>query len=280
MSARRRRVQAGVTLVELVVVLTLVGVIASIGATLVTRIVAGQQDNRGRLTLAQAADGALGRIAGELESALPNSVRVTVNGAGTWIEWVPVLDAARYRQAPDTVSVTPGDILDLGNPADNGFDVIGTALATPPAGSQLAWANLGTTESDVYAGNNRRGGLVVSNGGRHVDFTAAGALPADSGQARVFVVGAPVSVVCRLSGGVLELHRLSNYGWLAAQPVASSDFTGATTAVLLSNLQSCSAAYGTALANIGLLNLRLSLGDGVSATRLDFLQQIAVNNAP
>ena len=44
--------QRGVTLVELVVVLTIMGVVASIGATLVGRIVAGQQDNRGRLVLA------------------------------------------------------------------------------------------------------------------------------------------------------------------------------------------------------------------------------------
>ena len=39
--------QSGVTLVELVVVMTLLGVMGSIGATLISRIVAGQQDNRG-----------------------------------------------------------------------------------------------------------------------------------------------------------------------------------------------------------------------------------------
>ena len=53
--SRRLHPQIGVTLVELVVVLTLLGLMASIGATLVSRIVAGQQENRGRLTLAQAA---------------------------------------------------------------------------------------------------------------------------------------------------------------------------------------------------------------------------------
>jgi MSHA biogenesis protein MshO len=276
-----RRHQSGVSLVELVVVMTLIGVMGSIGATLVSRIVAGQQDNHGRLTLAQAADSGLSRIATELESALPNSVRVTVNAAGTWIEWVPVQDAGRYRQAPDTVSGTPGDVLDLGNAADNGFDVIGTALATPAADAQIAWSNLGTSEADVYSGTTRRGGLAITSAGRHVGFTPNGALPADNSNARFFIVGQPVTLACRTgSSGTLELQRHSGYGWRAAQPVSSSDIAGSTAVVLLGNLQSCSAAYGTALANIGLLNLRISVGDGVSNTRMNFMQQLAIDNTP
>jgi MSHA biogenesis protein MshO len=273
--------QHGVTLVELVVVLTLLGVMGSIGATLVSRIVAGQQDNRGRLALAQAADGAFARVASELDTALPNSLRVSANAAGTWIEWVPVQDAARYRQAPDTASGTPGDSLDLGDASDNAFDVIGTALAMPAAAAQIAWANLGTSESDVYAGTNRRSGLVVSNAGRHVAFTAAGALPADASTARFFIVGTPLTLACvTQADGSQELRRYSGYGWKATQPVGSSDLAGATAVVLLSQLSSCSAAYGSALANIGLLNLRIGLGDGVSAARLDFMQQLAVDNTP
>ena len=271
----------GVTLVELVVVLTLLGVMGSIGATLVGRIIAGQQDNRGRLTLAQAADGALDRVASELESALPNSVRVTVNAAGTWIEWVPVQDAGRYRQAPDTVSGTAGDTFDPGNASDNSFDVVGTALATPASGAQIAWANLGTTESDVYSGSNRRAGLVVSNGGRHVNFTATTALPADAGTARFFIVGTPVTLACvTAANGSVQLQRYSGYGWLAAQPVSAAALASATSTTLLGNLLGCSAAYGTALANIGLLNLRVSLGDGVSGARMDLMQQLPVDNTP
>lgn len=280
LSSRPSR-QCGVTLVELVVVLTLLGVMGSIGATLVSRIVAGQQDNRGRLTLAQAADGAFARVSGELANALPNSVRVSANAAGTWIEWVPVQDAARYRQAPDTVSGTPGDILDLGDATDGAFDIIGTALATPAAGAQIVWANLGTTEADAYTGSNRRSGLVVSNAGRRVAFTAAGALPADANTARFFIVGTPLTLACVAQpDGTQRLQRYSGYGWKAVQPVSSSDLTGATTVVLLDKLAGCSAAYGSALANIGLLNLRVGLGDGVSTARMDFMQQLALDNTP
>jgi MSHA biogenesis protein MshO len=271
----------GVTLVELVVVLTLMGVMGSIGATLVGRIVAGQQDNRGRLTLAQAADSALGRLSLELENALPNSVRVTVNAAGTWIEWVPVQDAGRYRQAPDTVSGIPGDIFEPTVVGDTSFDVIGLPLAAPAGGAQIAWANLGTVESDVYSGSNRRSGLSVSNGGRHVSFTSSAALPADAGTARFFIVGTPVTAACvTAADGSVQLVRYSSYGWLANQPVAQTTLSGATSVTLLGRLLGCSAAYGTALANIGLLNLRISLGDGVSGARLDLLQQVALDNTP
>ena len=276
------RAARGFTLVELVVVLTLVGLLASVGATLVGRIVAGQQDMHGRLMLAQAADGALARIADELQSALPNSVRVSANAAGVWIEWVPVLDAGRYRQAPDTLAADPGDTLDLEDPGDGSFDVIGTALAAAPAGSQLVLNNLGTPEADAYLGNNRRAGLSLSLGGRHLAFTAAGALPAPGSSARFFVVGTPLTLACvpAASGAGFDLVRFSSYGWQATQPVSPADLAGATRALLLGGLRGCAAAYSTALANIGLLNLRLAAGDPGSSARLDFMQQLAIDNTP
>ena len=188
------KAQRGVTLVELVVVLTIIGLVVSIGATLVGRVVAGRQDNRGRLTLAMAADGAVARVADDLQAALPNSLRLTTRDSETWIEWVPVADAGRYRAASDTVAAAPGDPLDLDDASDNGFDVIGTPLGAAPADSQLVFHNLGQGEADAYRGDNRRAGLTLTNGGRHVTFTPAGALAASTGTARFFVVGTPVTL--------------------------------------------------------------------------------------
>lgn len=274
------RLQRGFTLVELVVVLTLMAVVASLGATLVGRVVAGQQDNRGRLTLALAADGAVARIADELQGALPNSLRLASSGGETWIEWVPVLDAGRYRTAPDTVAAAPGDPLDADNPLDGSFDVIGTALATPPASAQLVFGNLGTPDADAYAGNNRRGGLVVSAGGRSVAFTAAGAIGGLNVNQRFQVVGTPVTLACRRSGSGFELRRYSGYGWSAAQPSSDAALAGATATLVLGPLADCSASFGTALANIGLLTLRLVLTDPDSNARLNFLHQVTVDNTP
>ena len=274
------KAQRGVTLVELVVVLTLIGLVVSIGSTLVTRVVAGQQDTRGRLTLAMSADGSLARVADELQLALPNSLRLSAHDGETWIEWVPVSDAGRYRAAGDTVAAAPGDPLDLDDPGDNGFDVIGTPLGNAPAGSQLVVHNLGQGESDAYAGSNRRDGLVVGSGGRHVGFKPAGALVASTGTQRFFVVGTPVTLACQAVAGGFELRRYTGYGWRTTQPDSEALLKGATSTLMLGGLAGCSAAYSTALANIGLLNLRLRLVDASSSAHLDFLQQIAVDNTP
>lgn len=261
-----RRPPRGVTLVELVVVLTIVGLVASLGATLVGRVVAGRQAQHGRLTVAMAADGALARVADELQQALPNSLRVSDSGGGFWVEWVPVLDGGRYRLAPDTVAADPGDPLDLEDAADDGFDVIGQPLAALAAGSQLVLHNLGVPEADAYAGSNRRAGLLATSGGRHLRFTPAGS--------------APVSLGCVASGSGWELRRYSGYGWLAAQPVAPGSMAGAQSTLLLSGLAACSASYGSALANIGLLTLQLGLTEPAGGARMSLLQQLAVDNTP
>jgi MSHA biogenesis protein MshO len=274
------RRQHGVTLVELVVVLTIMGVVASVGATLVGRIVAGQQDNRARLVLATTADAAVAGMADDLARALPNSLRLTSNGAGVWIEIVPVLDAGRYRAAPDTVSGSPGDPLDLENAADNAFDVIGTALAASTAGKELVFNNQGTPEADVYSGNNRRGGIVLGSGGQHVTFTAAGALPAATTQPRFFVVGTPITLACVAVAGGFELRRYTGYGWLASQPVSAADLAGASNSLQLGGLTGCSASYSNALANIGLLILRLNAGVAGSGTAMELLHQLLLDNAP
>ena len=277
---RSWRRQRGLTLVELVVVLTLVGLVVSIGATLVGRVAAGQQDSRGRLTLALAADGAVAHVADDLQAALPNSLRLTTRDSETWIEWVPVLDAGRYRAASDTVAAAPGDPLDTSDASDNSFDVIGTPLSNVPVGSQLVFHNLGQAEADAYAGNNRRAGVVLDSGGRHLSFKPAGALGDSTGTQRFFVVGTPVTLACQAVAGGFELRRYSGYGWLPAQADSAGALKGATSTLLLGNLAGCSAAYSTALANIGLLNLRLRLADPQSSAHLDFLHQVAVDNTP
>lgn len=271
----------GISLVELVVVLTIVALVASLSSTLVARVAASQQDNRGRLVLAQSADTALARIADELHAALPNSPRLVVSASQWWLEWVPVLDAGRYRAAADTVSATPGDPLDLENAADASFDLIGNPLGTLASGSQLVIQNLGTPDADAYTGNNRRSGLVLSNAGRTLGFTPAGALPQAADTRRAFIVGTPLTLACVDDGaGGYQLKRFGGYGWQTTQPsgATSAVLGAASQAVMLSGLSSCAASYSTALANIGLLTLRLSLGSG--AAKAELLHQITVDNTP
>jgi hypothetical protein len=49
---------------------------------------------------------------------------------------------------------------------------------------------------------------------------------------------------------------------------------------MLAGLSDCSAAYSQALANIGLLRLRLVLTAPGGAATMDFLQQLTLDNTP
>ena len=270
--------QRGVTLVELIIVLTIVGVMGSLGATLIGRLAADQQGNRGRLNLAQSADGAVSQLQDQLQQALPNSLRLTSNAAGVWIEWVPVVDAGVARQAADATGAA-SDPLDVSNASDNSFDVIGVPLATPAVPAWLVWQNLGTPDADAYLGNNRRAGLSVTNSGSLVSFTAAGALPPGSGSGRFYLAAAPQSVACRPVTGGFELRQYSGYGWQSAQPVSDAAMSTASVRLLAAGLESCEASYSLALASMGLLSLRMVASDG-NGNRMPLVQQIALDNTP
>lgn len=283
--------QRGLTLIELIVTLSLLAIVAVIGATMIGSLATGQRDGIDRLAASGAADAALRRMSRELQGALPNSVRVARTTSGgidtVYIEFVPVVDGGRYRAKVDATAGGPGDPLDLAEPADDRFDVIGRPIDAGAAGSQLVIQNLGNDLADAYAGQNRRSGVSLPAGGTQLAFTPAGAFPQATDSQRFFLVGTPVSFVCEpatLPDGRagFRLWRLAGYGWHATQPAAlsSGPLAGASRALLLEPLLGCDAAYSTALANIGLLTARLALASGSGAVALPLMAQIAIDNTP
>lgn len=268
----------GFTLVELVIVIALVGILAAVGAALLGRAAGNGQVGADRLALAGSADAALRRVARELHAALPNSVRVATAGGAVFVEFVPVVDVGRFRRQVDAAG--GGDVLDLADPADASFDVLGPAVAA--TGSvELVLQNLGNDLADVYTGNNRRGGVVLPGGGTQVQFTPNGAFPDATSSTRFFLVGTPVTFACTPAADGSGLwQRLSGYGWSAAQPadLAAAPLAGATRRLLLGGISACAAAYTDALANLGLVTLQLQLGSGDRQASL--LHQVAVETTP
>ena len=271
-----RRTQApgrGVTLIELIVVITVVGVLASVGARLVASTAGGGHKTMQRLQLANAGDAAMRRMARELQGALPNSVRITNADGSVFIEFVPVADAGRMRRSADEAG--NGDPLNLDDANDTSFDVLGPPVAATGA-VQLVIQNLGNDVADAYTGNNRRAGVTLGNSGASVSFSAAGAFPDATSSSRFFLVGTPVTFRCTPgANGTGTITRLAGYGWFSAQPTS---FGGGTSALLLSNVVDCSISYADALANLGMVSLQLSIGDGDTNALL--LHQVAVDNTP
>src|SRR2546421_12399000 len=109
-------VPRGLTLLELVLAMVLVGI--TVGATVYFLYpVVQSADLTGRAELTDIADNALQRIGREVRLALPNSVRQTTSGSSSFLEFLPVRTAGRYRA--DSGSVSGGTDCNPGVPADD-----------------------------------------------------------------------------------------------------------------------------------------------------------------
>jgi MSHA biogenesis protein MshO len=179
----------GMTLVELIIVITISGIIASMLAMFIVRPIEGYEAQVRRAGLVDAADTALRRMARDIHRALPNSVRVrdsagnvnnvTCNAAGVTcaIEMLNVIDGARYREGPGQLVGPPLGHdhsasqfwLRFGAADTDGFNVVGffnnltlpfvSNNTTNPA--RLAVYNLGVAGANAYADAGAAAGTPV-----------------------------------------------------------------------------------------------------------------------
>lgn len=258
----------GFTLVEMIISIVITGIVVSMVAIFGRSQINAYFDVGNRAELSDAADTALRRIARDLQSALPNSVR---NTSASLLEFVPIHDAGRYRA--ELSATGTGNVLDFGSSGDNSFDVLGPTV-TVLAGDQLVIFNLGQSGSDVYDGSSRRA-ATTGSGLSTVTFTSTGTqFPLASPNSRFQIVGLPVTYEC--SG--TQLLRRTGYGFQLAQPTNFAAL-GGSVSVLAENVTNCSFSYTPAvLQRNGLAVLRLSLSKNGEAVEL--LHQVAILNTP
>ena len=279
----RRRRQRGFSLVELVVVIVVTGILLGIVGLFGRRQIDAYVDVRNRADLVDAADTALRRIARDLQSALPNSVR---QSGSTLLEYVPIRDAGRYRAE---IGAAGDDALDFTSvaPLDTSFDVLGPTV-TIQAGDQLVIYNLGQTGSDVHAGTSRRA-ATAGAGLSKVVFVPAGApFPFASPFSRFQIVGGPVTYECSPNLANPEAGTITRrwcYDFQAAQPTAFAGLTAhaactaVQSAVLVTGVSACSFNYTPAvMQRNGLVVLRLTLTR--NGENVDLLHQVEVMNTP
>ncbi|MEI7428859.1 MAG: prepilin-type N-terminal cleavage/methylation domain-containing protein, partial [Betaproteobacteria bacterium] len=92
---------AGFTLVEMIVVIVIAGIVAGMVAVFIRSPVEGYMDAQRRAELTDVADTAVRRMARDIRSALPNSVRTSDDGSGLCVEYMPTKIGARYRAVKD-----------------------------------------------------------------------------------------------------------------------------------------------------------------------------------
>ncbi len=279
-----RRYQRGVTLVELIVVITIMGVLAALGARLLAGPATTFVQGGDRMMLIDTAERAMRRVGDDLRAALPNSMRLTQSGSVAWIEFLPASEFGRARTRVSAAGGT-GDPLDFENAADDRFDVFGP-LPTLYADSQLVINNLGTAEGNAWSGNNRRAGLSLDTVNGKLIFTPTGSLfPSESPTGRFALIRGPVTFRCEGAtdangNGTGTLRRYESYAIQATQPTnaAAAPLASAAVSTLATEVSSCVVSIDESLNNLGLLTLRMALARGDARASLAY--QVAVDNTP
>lgn len=262
----------GFTLVEMVVVITIVGILAAGAALFIRNPTQAFIDSENRANLTDRADTALRRMARDIRNALPNSVRVNVIGADSFIEFVPVNSAGRYRASVG--SSASDNPLDFSLAADT-FDVLGPSVSVG-AGDRLVIYNLGIPGSDVYEGSNSR--TLQTTGNLTVLSFSGGTFPLESPSSRFFVVSTPVSYACDMTNRVLL--RYSGYATQANQPSTVATLNGLAAARILANgLTICQVNYAPGvLQRSGVITIYL--GFTQDAATVTLMHQVNVVNSP
>lgn len=281
------RRDAGFSLIELIVVIVITGIIASVVGAFIAGPIRGYFDQARRAALVDAAQVALTRMSRDLRGALPNSVRIS----GGALELLETLDGERYRaEAPGGAD----DRLDA-NASDLRFNSF--APLHPPAPlvtpysfqGSLAIYPLRQPGADPYVAAD---GVLTPPG--TVTVTAATvdghpeyrltlpaphAFPFDSPGRRVFLVRGPVTWLC--SNGALL--RYDAYPVQSVPPTTEAGFDALVPSpvktVVVRHVERCGFRYdpGTAQRNAV---VSVSLVLMAENERVRLIRQVHVDNAP
>ncbi len=281
---------AGFTLIELVITITIMVIVASFSAFVISGPISGFTDQARRAELVDSAESSLRRIGRDVRRALPNSVRITTNGSITALELLNVVEGVRYRAGPP-----PGDANArlIFNTADGAFNSIGLFNAiTKPFSSTthyLSVYNVGVAGANAYELAN-----VITPPGTQIDIDTAAEAGEDNVQLdpwfqfaypsprqRIYLIDTPVSFLCDTASG--NLTRYAGYAIATNQADRDSAAellaAGGVAALMSDNLTACIFTFtpGTAQRD-GLVTMSLTVADAGESIVL--LQQAHIDNVP
>lgn len=286
----------GVTLIELVVTIAILGIMAAIAGIILVPAFESYFATQRRAGIADVADTAQRRMSRDIRLALPNSPRVDVTNR--FLEILMTRNGGRYRALNDSLAPTTEDPLDFGA-ADSMFDTLGLL---PSTGDQQVQANdfvvihnLGITGANAYdvgAANpniaqiSAFGAGALANENR-ITLATATQFPLESPGRRFFVVAGPVTYACIGVGtaggeGLGSLRRWSGYAIQlrgGLPPTTLPVDVGTTEAVLANNLSGCELQYTPLpLLSRGLVAVRLAITRANETVTLYY--ETHVNNVP
>lgn len=287
-------IQAGFSLLELILVIVLLGVLASGAGLLITTPIQAYNDQLRRQQLVDQAEMSLRQIARDIRRALPNSIRFQPAGAGWALEMVNTVDGARYRDEAGGVFTSPGDILDF-SAADTDFNFLGglSLAAGTLGGHRLVIYNTAPLNfyQNVTSGANP--GIVTPAGSAltltlpagsepHLQISSAFQFSQQSPGQRAFFINGPISYICDPSTGNTRIDRYASYAYQNPQLLTNGGLAGLTsvaTGAVATRVTACSISYqaGTAQRG-GIVTLGITVSD--AGESMSLLHQVHVVNVP
>ncbi|MFT5548282.1 MAG: MSHA biogenesis protein MshO [Candidatus Azotimanducaceae bacterium] len=295
--------QTGFSLIELIVVIVLLGVLATGAGMLITTPIGAYNDQLRRQQLVDQAEMSLRHITKDIRRSLPNSLRFkAINATGGWaLEMANTVNGARYRDEPGGNFNEADDILDF-HTEDTDFNFLGTTNIltsnTPATQVQLTGQRLviyntqsGSFYTDVTATGNI--GIVtpidtvltLSQDGieQHLNINPGFKFTEGSPDQRAYFIDGPISYICDPSAGKTNIIRYSDYAfqkdqpdtWFTTLPIPTFKSGDVVTQIL-----ACGIGYESGTAQRGgIITINMTLGDP-SGEAMTILTQIHVQNVP
>lgn len=271
--------QGGFTLIEMIIVIVIGGIVASMTSSILTLPVKAYVDSARRATLTDVAESALRRMQRDIRRALPNSIRITNNGKT--LELLHLVDGGRYRARQDASTALPSNILDF-TVSDDSAEIIG---------SLHNFANITTGKdrlviypidaSNTYAGENSS--LLTGSTTANVLNFNSKQFPFSSPQQRFFIIDSPITYHCDLTATETKDKKLMRYDAYTIQtnqvipPSSPLDVNGAIQANFV---DSCKFTYSSGSSSrAGLVTLEMSFTDDAGES-VRLLHQVHVDNQP
>ncbi|MCH8499967.1 MAG: type II secretion system GspH family protein [Marinobacter sp.] len=259
-----RRLGRGFTLIELVMVIVLLAIVATISVRFVTLSTLGALDTSARQQRALSAAIVSEQISRELRDALPTSVRASSDGR--CLEWLPIVAASSY------LDLTIGAVIDefTAVALPGGRSASGRVVVYPYAGNLYAPGASGPVSppATLPAGTDT---VTVTLSSPH-QFTSG------SPQQRFFVMGSPVTL-CQVAG---KLFRYRDYG-IQSTIATSLPASAPGREVLATRLVPDSVSFTVTPASLqraGVVSFAFTLQDPRSGETTAVSQEVQIRNVP
>lgn len=283
------------SLIELIIVVVLLGVMASAGSYFILKPVEAYIDIERRQELVDSAEMAVRRISRDIHNALPNSLRISSDSTRSTLEIINIADGARYRDETGTSHNTSTDRLSFNPSGDDEFNIFNTFKAlsngtTLPSNHRLVIYN---TSDDVYsAGSSNDFKSIITPATttislstddtpdeQKITLSTAHQFEYESPSQRIYVVNGTIVYICDENTNTLTRYAGNTYTAIQANADEDSELSGYNSALVTQNVSSCNFSYdaGTSTRS-GLVTLQISLSKDNETINLQ--HEVHVVNVP